>query len=155
MEKNADISECQKYRYSLERVWDQHKPLIGFIGLNPSTADSTEDDATISRCIQFAKSWDAGGIYMTNLFAYRATIPADMMEQENPIGTKNDNYLAQMPSKTSKIVACWGNNGAHNNRANQVKELLKENLFCLAVNKTGEPKHPLYVKGSADLIPFK
>lgn len=55
MEKNADISECQNYRYSLERVWDQNKPIIGFIGLNPSTADSTEDDATIRRCIQFAK----------------------------------------------------------------------------------------------------
>lgn len=154
MKKNADISECQKYRYSLERVWDQNKPVIGFIGLNPSTADSTEDDATIRRCIQFAKSWNAGGIYVTNLFAYRATIPADMMEQENPIGTQNDSYLAQMPSKTNKIVACWGNNGAHNNRANQVKELLKGNLFCLDVNQTGEPKHPLYVKGSADLIPF-
>lgn len=154
MIKSADISECQKYRYSLERVWDKTKPVIGFIGLNPSTADSTEDDATIRRCIQFAKSWGAGGIYVTNLFAYRATIPANMMYQENSIGTQNDSYLVQMPSKTSKIVACWGNNGAHNNRANQVKELLKGNLFCLDINKTGEPKHPLYVKGSTELKPF-
>ncbi len=29
------------------RIWDQTKPLIGFIGLNPSTADHIEDDKTI------------------------------------------------------------------------------------------------------------
>lgn len=151
MKKNADISECQQYRYSLERIWDQEKPLVGFIGLNPSTADCTEDDPTIRRCIEFAKSWGAGGIYMTNLFAYRATSPSAMMEQENPIGQENDNHLTQLHNKTDKIVACWGNNGSHRDRANQVKELLKTDLLCLGKNKTGEPKHPLYVKGDTEL----
>ena len=69
MEKGAVISECQNYRYSLWRIWDESKPLIGFIGLNPSTADHREDDKTISRCIKFADSWGAGGFYMMNLFA--------------------------------------------------------------------------------------
>lgn len=151
MKKNADISECEKYRYSLERVWDQDKPLIGFIGLNPSTADGTDDDSTIRKCIEFAKLWGAGGIYVTNLFAYRATMPSDMLEQVEPIGPKNDSYLIQLPSKVPKIVACWGNDGAHNNRANQVKQLLKTELMCLGINKTGEPKHPLYLKGTTEL----
>ncbi|RDD47988.1 MULTISPECIES: DUF1643 domain-containing protein [Gammaproteobacteria] len=155
MKKSADISECQKYRYSLERVWDETKPLIGFIGLNPSTADHLEDDPTICRCINFAKLWGAGGIYMTNLFAYRATSPSDMFEQENSIGLENDKYLSQLSSKTSKTVVCWGNDGAHKNRANEVKKLLKGDLFCLAINKTGEPKHPLYVSGSTELMPYK
>lgn len=151
MKKSADISECQNYRYSLKRVWDETKPLIGFIGLNPSTADEIKDDPTILKCIEFAKSWGAGGIYMTNVFAYRATHPTTMMEQEDPIGPENDFYLTQLPSLTSKIVACWGNDGAYNNRSNQVKELLKGELFCLVMNKTGEPRHPLFVKGSTEL----
>lgn len=33
MEKGAVISECQNYRYSLWRIWDESKPLIGFIGV--------------------------------------------------------------------------------------------------------------------------
>ena len=155
MKKSAIISECQNYRYSLERIWDETKPIIGFIGLNPSTADDVEDDSTIHKCIKFAELWGAGGICMTNLFAYRATNPADMMDQENPVGSENDSYLAALPGKTSKIVACWGNNGVHNDRANRIKDLLKGDLFCLAINKTGEPIHPLYVKGTTDLIPFE
>ena len=68
MKKDAILSDCKKYRYSLSRTWDESKPLIGFIGLNPSTADDVIDDPTITRCINFAKSWGGGGLYMGNLF---------------------------------------------------------------------------------------
>jgi hypothetical protein len=29
------ISDCNKYRYSLWRIWDKEKPIFTFIGLNP------------------------------------------------------------------------------------------------------------------------
>ncbi len=45
-----------------------------------------QDDPTITRSINLAKSWGGGGIYMANLFAYRATDPQEMMSQEDPIG---------------------------------------------------------------------
>jgi hypothetical protein len=44
-----------------------------FIGLNPSTADETNNDPTIRRCIGFAQTWGYGAVCVTNLFAYRAT----------------------------------------------------------------------------------
>ena len=43
MEKGAKISDCNKYRYSLWRIWDKEKPIFTFIGLNPSTADHIQD----------------------------------------------------------------------------------------------------------------
>ncbi len=55
MQKDATLSEDRRYRYRLTREWDQEKPKVLFIGLNPSTADEIEDDATIRRCIGFAK----------------------------------------------------------------------------------------------------
>ena len=58
MKTNAIFSECRKYRYALCRIWDDSKPYAMFIGLNPSTADETEDDPTIRRCINYAKDWD-------------------------------------------------------------------------------------------------
>ena len=58
MEKNAILSEDRKYRYILWRIWDQSKPMVLFIALNPSTADETHDDRTVSKCIGFARKWD-------------------------------------------------------------------------------------------------
>ncbi|MEE9902882.1 MULTISPECIES: DUF1643 domain-containing protein [Acinetobacter] len=154
MEKGADISECNKYRYSLWRVWDKNKPIFTFIGLNPSTADHLQDDPTITRCINFAQSWGGGGIYMANLFAYRATNPQDMMAQDDPIGAKNDEYLKQLSSQSKYIIACWGNVGIYKQRSSFVKDLLKGQLHYLELNKTGEPKHPLYIHSSTQIKPY-
>ena len=155
MKKGADISSCERYRYSLWRIWDENKPLIGFVGLNPSTADGEFDDKTISRCIKFCEEWGFGGFYMMNLFAYRSTDSGMMMNEENPIGDDNNKFLAELGNKVQRVVVCWGNNGAFRNRSNEVLEMLKGNdLYCLAINQSGEPKHPLYVNGSAQLIPY-
>ncbi len=59
-------------------VFGIRKTNITFVGLNPSTADHQQDDRTIRRCINLLKSWGGGGIYMANLFAYRATDPQEM-----------------------------------------------------------------------------
>ena len=154
MEKGAIISDCEKYRYSLWRIWDKEKPIFTFIGLNPSTADHIQDDRTITRCINFAKSWGGGGIYMANLFAYRATDPQEMMSQEDPIGPDNDAYLNQLATESQKLIACWGNDGAFNERSTFVKHLLKDKLYYLKLNKSGEPGHPLYIHSSAQITPF-
>ncbi len=74
MRTDAKLSDCRIYRYALWRIWDDAKPLVMFIGLNPSTADETEDDPTIRRCISFAQNWGYGGLYMANLFVFRATL---------------------------------------------------------------------------------
>ena len=55
MKKDALLSEDRKYRYLLSRAWDEAKPTVLFIGLNPSTADEETDDPTIRKCINYAK----------------------------------------------------------------------------------------------------
>lgn len=96
MKKYATLSEDRKYRYTLTRIWDETKPKVMFIGLNPSTADETKDDPTIIRCINFAKSWGYGGLEMTNLFAFRATNPKVMKNEKEPIGKDNDTWLKKL-----------------------------------------------------------
>lgn len=54
--RSAIFSDDRVYRYTLEIVWDDGKPLAQFIGLNPSTADEVKDDPTIRKCKQFAKN---------------------------------------------------------------------------------------------------
>jgi hypothetical protein len=52
----AVFSDDREYRYRLWRTWDVDKPTAAFVMLNPSTADETENDPTIRRCIGFAKT---------------------------------------------------------------------------------------------------
>ncbi len=152
MKTDAILSEDRKYRYVLSRIWDESKPTVMIIGLNPSTADETENDPTIVRCIDFAKSWGYGGVYMLNLFGFRATQPKDMFNTKEPIGNENDKYIYEYSKICDKVICAWGNDGDYKNRSKEILSKI-ENLYYLKLNKTGEPAHPLYLKG--DLIPIK
>ncbi|MEJ2043677.1 MAG: DUF1643 domain-containing protein [Reinekea sp.] len=153
MDKTAEFSEDRKYRYSLSRIWDREKGFVTFIGLNPSTADETEDDPTIRRCINYAKSWGYGGIHMVNLFAFRATDPKIMKKETNPVGPLNDLWITKQFLESKITIAAWGNHGKHMRRDIHVKKILDGSLFCLEKSKYGNPKHPLYLK--KDLTPIK
>ncbi|EZQ01444.1 DUF1643 domain-containing protein [Acinetobacter sp. Ver3] len=153
-EKGAVISDCQKYRYSLWTIWDKSKPIYTFIGLNPSTADHLTDDRTIKRCKKFVQDWGGGGFYIVNLFAFRTPYPYELFAENNPIGELNESYLIELTNQSEKIVACWGNDGNYLKRADQIRELLKGKLYCLHLNKSGEPKHPLYAHSKSVLIKY-
>lgn len=153
MKNTAALSTCRKYRFALWRTWDETKPYVMFVGLNPSTADETSDDPTLIRCINYAKSWDFGGVCMANLFAYRATNPNDMKIAADPIGQENNRWLKKLANDAGLIVAAWGNDGAYLGRSAQVKTLLA-NMHCLKLNKSGEPAHPLYQKSDIAPVPM-
>ncbi|UDW83761.1 DUF1643 domain-containing protein [Pasteurella canis] len=148
MNKNAIFSNCRTYRYVLWRIWEPELPKITFIGLNPSTADESEDDPTIRRCINFAKKWGYGGIYMVNLFAYRSTDKSLIYQVPQPIGQDNDKYILQFSQQSEKVIAAWGNTGSYLSRSQQIYQMVP-NLYCLAINKTSEPKHPLYTHSNS------
>ena len=118
-----------------------------FIGLNPSTANETADDPTIRRCIAFARSWGHGALCMANLFAYRATQPADLRAQDDPVGPENDAYLQKLAAEAGVVVAAWGVHGTHRGRHNVVRTMLPT-LHYLRLTKDGHPGHPLYLPAS-------
>lgn len=136
------------YRYTLWRVWNINLPRVVFIMLNPSTADATTDDPTIRRCIRFAQSWGYGALEVVNLFAYCTSDPIQLKRVADPIGQENDQYLLQVSDRAQILIAGWGNEGGLRQRSQTVLHLLtpKSNLFCLGINQTQQPRHPLYVK---------
>lgn len=84
----AHFSRCRRYRYALWRQWQAAGPMLMLIGLNPSTADAERNDPTIRRCIGFAHDWGFGGVWVLNLFAWRATLPADLKAAADPVGPR-------------------------------------------------------------------
>ena len=153
MIKNAIFSPCRRYRYALWRIWDQSKPSVLFIGLNPSTADEANDDPTLIRCINYAKAWGFGGVFIANIFAYRATKPKDLLARKRVIGKENNHWLFKLAEDADLVVAAWGNHGQYKKRSSQVKSMFKQ-LHCLKLTKKGEPAHPLYLRANLTPILF-
>lgn len=153
--KTATIDETGQYRYQLGRCWvHSHPLLLVVVMLNPSTADADQDDRTVKRCVEFAKSWGYGAIRVVNLFALRATDPRELKEHPDPVGPDNDRYLRR--ATTGEQVLCaWGNHGSLFGRALQVLEMMKtqstSEFWRFAVTSKGMPKHPLYVR--KDTVP--
>ncbi|MEQ8313987.1 MAG: DUF1643 domain-containing protein [Gammaproteobacteria bacterium] len=152
--QNARISSCGNYRYSLDREWSTGAGSVLFIGLNPSTADHQQDDPTIRRCVGFARSWGFKRMEIVNLFAFRATFPADLKQAADPVGPENDKWITLAHDKARLTVACWGNDGEFQQRAAAVSESLPD-IHCLRLNKTRQPAHPLYLKANLRPQPFQ
>lgn len=145
----AEISDDGLYRFVLGRRWDEALPECVFIMLNPSTADASEDDPTIRRCINFAKSLGCGSLLVGNLYAFRATDPNDLFKATEPTGgAKNDAVLAELLNRGEIVIAGWG---AHA-KSDRVAELLRlpgaNRITALGTTKAGAPRHPLYVHGA-------
>lgn len=167
--KNREPEKIFNHRYTLwrldpEKAWegislDQklHR-MVAFIGLNPSTALPEKLDPTVTRCERFAKDWGYDGFIMLNIFSYRATSPTDMKRAKDPTGDPvNIDAIRGVCQQAGRVVCCWGNHGVHLNRGNQVRDILQHDnidLKHLGLCKTGQPKHPLYLKATTKPISF-
>lgn len=174
---SAVLSDCGRYRYALDRSgWLGGTGSVLFVMLNPSTADAEHDDPTIRRCIRFAQDWGYARLSVANLYAYRATKPADLtplgpaaIGEETSRGSvghiarygpiyrnHNDDWIRRLTMTADRVIVAWGANaGPVPGRANEVADLIAVHGGCsyaLGVTKDGHPRHPLYVRADAELI---
>lgn len=146
------FNETRTHRYLLERHW-QPGLVMTWVMLNPSTADAFTDDATICRCVSFARREGCGGMRVVNLYALRATDPREIRRHPDPIGPCNLRFLCEQ-TRGVRVIAAWGADGALNERGDEVGRYLIGTgvvLECLGVTTTGHPRHPLYVRADAPL----
>jgi hypothetical protein len=142
------VSQCRAYRYRFVRMWDSRKPRLGVVGHSWSVGSEWRTDATVRRCIEFARAWGYGGIDVGNLYGIQ---PRRLTSAADPIGPNNDQHLAAMRADNDLIVLAWGTQ-AHPNRAHAVAEMLRNlsdhrggSLAVLGWTECGQPQHPLRV----------
>ena len=154
MKTAAEFSECRKYRYWLSRIWDEQKPMVMFIGLNPSTANETSDDNTIRKVKAIAMNLGYGGVYMLNCFPFISTDPKALEVHGNT--ATNDNWLYLIRARCKDIVFAWGNFDIvkQHGRDKELAGMFPE-AKALHINKNGSPKHPLYCRSDIQLKEFK
>jgi hypothetical protein len=145
----------KQYRYRLTRLWDPGGATILFVMMNPSVADTKQDDRTIRRCIAFAKAWDYGQLLIGNVFAYRCTDQKRLLETTDPVGKENDAHLLAMAGLAEKIIFAYGKpHPTLRMRGLEVAHLFRaqgHTLHTLRLSLDGTPVHPLYLPG--DLKP--
>lgn len=157
---SAVISDCGRYRYRLDRVWDDGLPTLTWVMLNPSTADAEQDDPTIRRVRRFSKEWGYGGFTVVNVYAWRATKPSDLPDSDvvaaGPLWQQHFTEAVE----SAPVVVAWGARGASRACQDLLGVLLRRrSLFgpplCLGVTKDGHPRHPLYVPADTIPVPFE
>jgi hypothetical protein len=149
IERGAEMSVNQRYRYALTRRWREQPGGLLWIMLNPSTADAMKDDATIRKCMGFARRWGYGQITVVNLFAFRSTDPDALMVANDPVGPDNDHWIAKCAAEATGVAVGWGGSGPPDmtcKRALAVQAILGESgvreAVCIGFTATGMPRHP-------------
>ncbi len=151
----ATFSHDHLYRYKLWRIRANAKKILGFIMLNPSTADEIDNDPTVARCLRRAYNLGYDGLIIGNMYAFRTTSPVELAEAGYPIGLENDRYLRGMAEICSTIVLGWGSHAKIMREIEVVKLIrsINPNLCHLGLTKAGQPRHPLYI--AYDVEPIK
>jgi hypothetical protein len=155
IERSAEISDCGRYRWWLRRKLNSdNNQVVCFVMLNPSTADAAVDDPTIRRCMEFARDWRYSILDVRNLFAYRATKPAELKRVDNPVGGSRGDIELRVALTADLVIAGWGKN-APKRRVWDVEKLFKgKPVYCLGLNEDGSPQHPLYIPSNRLPFPF-
>lgn len=151
----ALISDDGRYRYWLTRRLSMGERAILFVGLNPSTADASQDDPTIRRCVGYARREGFDWLYMGNIYAYRSTDPKALraLDDLEAVGPDNQEHLKWMTDKADLVVAAWGANPLccyANTLAGWILSL--PHCRVLGQNRDGTPKHPLYLRADAPFL---
>jgi hypothetical protein len=157
VEKAALLSPCGLYRYTLRRAWDEGGRVVNFVMLNPSTADAEEDDATIRRCVGYARSWGFGSLLVTNLFAFRSTDPAGLLKAADPVGPDNDRHVRAAAAAAGLVVCAWGAHPLAPPRARDVTRMLLlegREPHAISLTRSGQPAHPLRLPARYAPFPF-
>ena len=147
---SAVLSDCERYRYRLERSWSADGGAVAFIGVNPSTADAEVDDQTVRKWRGFAARWGFGSFVVGNLFAFRSTDVRGLAQQPDAKGPENDRHLAALIAEADLVVPCWGSRAKLPPRLHariaEVQLLLRHGgrpVKVLGLSQSGDPLHVL------------
>lgn len=151
----ADVSPCERFRYTLWRAGSSPSPqFVMFIGMNPSTALADVDDPTVRREWIMTRGLGFDRMLKMNVSPYRSTDPKDLKVFENAYEENLRLICSYAPLAEQVIVAhgvlpaclkVWGQRMA--------KALAELNvpLQCLGRTQGGDPRHPLYLKKGTPL----
>ena len=151
----ALFSEDRVYRHLLWRLTGTRGRLLLALMLNPSTANETRGDSTVTRQIKRASLLRCtGGLLVANAYDLVSTDPRALKTHPAPLSSHNNRHISEAARRVADsggiCLAGWGKH-CSTDRQNYLHSLFQEMdipLLCLGQNEDGSPKHPLYISYS-------
>jgi hypothetical protein len=154
---DAEFSADLRYRYWLERRWQDSLPHFTYILLNPSRAGGWWDDRTSHKLHSITKTNGGGGFELVNLFATVDTkqVGLHLPQAVEHAAGENDLRLRAAIERSGRLIVGWGDGSGTAPHATQRKAAILRRassiwptiryreLWCVGTNGgTGAPRHP-------------
>lgn len=156
----AVLSDDGRFRYRLTRpAYPNGHGCLLFVMLNPSIADAEVPDPTLERCVGFARRESYESVELVNLFALRSKDPSLVKaDPQAAIGDDNDQHIREAMRHAWRVVFAYGAFPWARRRAREVWDLLdgrrQLEARCLGRTRDGHPRHPLYLRGDTQFVPW-
>jgi hypothetical protein len=163
---DAIFSDDGRYRYWLERRWDDALPQFTYMLLNPSKA-GIEDDPTVTKLVTITVGNGGGGFELVNLFAVVDTRQVGLHPSEAVGEPVNDGWIARVVGRSTKLVLGWGGGNANKQktpgrraavrtRACEAWPLMAgRDLWCFKTTTTGAPHHPGRLPNDTRIVRYR
>lgn len=153
--KNGKYSFDNSNRSILTVTWNsQSKKSAIAIGINPSKANDSRSDKTLTTLARFLDAYGYCKFEMLNLFENYST-------NQSGINAKAQTDLNQYKNnfkKADSIFIVWGVSSDYKNQKIKALEVLKKfnsKLLCIQNNKGSQPIHPRALVYANKVVPFK
>jgi len=150
------------HRHILVRDIQDGGPVVGFFGVNASTADGKREDQTTRKWNGFSYRNGFSKYLVANPFDYIATDVNDLAKCPKPCSSVNLRYIQQVLDEAEILIPCWGNRGKVPRHLWPKLDELKMMIFAtlkpvliFGLTKTGDPKHPLMLPYDTPLVEWK
>jgi len=165
---DACFSPDHRFRYWLERRWDDSLPQFTYVLLNPSAAGGDRDDPTSRKLRSLTVANGGGGYALVNLFALVDT-HQDGLDYPEAIGETrevNDEWIVRAVEGCDVVVLGWGNGNPKGvgaaarqagikRRAAEVWPIVRfQQPQCFDLTDRGAPKHPGRLEDKLHLLAY-
>ncbi|GAA0735664.1 DUF1643 domain-containing protein [Clostridium oceanicum] len=155
---NIEENNKKFFRYYYTKCWDNHKPKIIAILLNPSKATLTRNDKTLDFLTEYFINKGYGSMTILNLFSFMCTCSNKISNTKQEYEKKNWQYVKRYINKNKEkdFFIGWGNSfySIKNDKFIQKakgkkkdiesffrKNKLKDKVFCFR-SQWGKALHP-------------
>ena len=156
----AVFSDDRKYRYRLDRDLGSGHGTYVWIGKNPSKADETQNDNSVSRIMNRAEAEGFRKFVVVNLYGYVSTDPRGLLDSwlhaDGPVGPHNLRHIRAALKEADYVLVAWGSAYIGPEHAARVLTIIRKAHkvpHCLGLTADGSPVHPARLRKDTPAVP--